>query len=285
MILVAEVGCNHMGNMGIARRMVEVAAECGADVVKFQKRTVRDLLTPEQYEAPHPNPDNSFGATYGEHREALEFTLEQHGELREACRECGVGYGCSVWDTKSAEQIAGLRPDLFKIPSACNTDVPMLEWVFHNYPSSIDISLGMTTPDEESDLTRLAGLHNRLADITLYACTSGYPVPFNDIGLLDILRLKHQYRNRVRRVGFSGHHLGIAVDIAAMTLGASVIERHFTLDRTWKGTDHAASLEPNGLQRLARDLVNVQSALQGKAGVLPVEYEQRIKLKRIIHGG
>lgn len=284
MLLVAEVGCNHMGDMHVAKRMIEAAAACGANVVKFQKRSVRDILTPEQYEAPHPNPDNSFGSTYGEHREALEFSIEQHTELRKTCRAHGVGYGCSVWDIKSAKQIAELRPFLFKVPSACNTDMPMLQWSFKNYYSHIDISLGMTTPDEESDIIRLANRHHRLGDIALYSCTSAYPAPFNEIGLLDILRLKHQYRNRVRCVGFSGHHLGIAVDIAAMTLGASVIERHFTLDRTWKGTDHAASLEPDGFRRLARDLANVKKALKNKSALSAAELEQRMKLKRVIRG-
>jgi N-acetylneuraminate synthase len=122
--------------------------------------------------------------------------------------------------------------------------------------------------------------HGRAKDLILYSCTSGYPVPFEDISLLEISRLKETFGGRVRAVGFSGHHLGIAADVAAMTLGAEWIERHFTLDRTWKGTDHAASLEPDGLRRLCRDIKNVYKALQYKSEeVLPIEQVQRDKLK------
>ena len=124
--------------------------------------------------------------------------------------------------------------------------------------------------------------NNRAKDVVLYNCTSGYPVPFEDVALLEINYLKEKYENRVKEIGFSGHHLGIAVDIAAYTLGATTIERHYTLDRTWKGTDHAASLEPDGLRRLVRDLRAVEKALQyKKQDILPIEQVQRDKLKNV----
>ena len=118
-------------------------------------------------------------------------------------------------------------------------------------------------------------------NLVLFSCTSGYPVAFEEICLLEITRLKEKFGTKVKQIGFSGHHLGIAADIAAQALGAEVFERHFTLDRTWKGTDHAASLEPDGMRRLARDLKNVALALSHKSQeILPVEAVQREKLKR-----
>ncbi|MCM8711378.1 N-acetylneuraminate synthase family protein [Clostridium sp. SYSU_GA19001] len=279
--LIAEVGCNHKGEMEIAKELIKIAAIfCKADIVKFQKRNNKELLTPEQYNAPHPNPVNSYGKTYGEHREYLEFTLEQHRQLKEWCEEFGVVYSTSVWDLTSAKEITSLKPELIKIPSACNNHYEMLDWLCINYEGEIHISLGMTTHEEEDKLIRLFEEKGRNKDLVLYSCTSGYPVPFEDLCLLEIKRLKESYGHRVKEIGFSGHHLGIAVDIAAYTLGATTIERHYTLDRTWKGTDHAASLEPDGVRRLKRDLEATYKALAyKKEELLDIEKIQREKLK------
>ncbi len=279
--VIAEIGCNHKGEMEIAHEMIKMAAiYCKADIVKFQKRCNRELLTPEQYAAPHPNPANSYGKTYGEHREYLEFTVEQHAKLKAWCDELGITYSTSVWDLTSAKEIASLHPELIKIPSACNNHYEMLEWLCENYDGEIHVSLGMTTHEEEEKLIRLFEEKGRNKDLVLYVCTSGYPVPFEDICLLEINRVRDAYADRVKEIGFSGHHLGIAVDIAAYTLGASVVERHYTLDRTWKGTDHAASLEPEGIRKLKRDLMATYKALHYKQEeVLPIEQVQRDKLK------
>jgi N-acetylneuraminate synthase len=138
----------------------------------------------------------------------------------------------------------------------------------------------MTTHEEEENIVKLFEANGRNKDLVLFNCTSGYPVPFEDICLLEITRMKKAYGDRVKKIGFSGHHLGIAADVAAMTLGADVFERHYTLDRTWKGTDHAASLEPDGVRRLVRDLNNVHKALTYKQQeILPIEQVQRDKLK------
>jgi N-acetylneuraminate synthase len=138
----------------------------------------------------------------------------------------------------------------------------------------------MTTIAEIEAIVKSYEERGRAQDVVLYACTSGYPVPFEDLCLLEIRRLKERFGDRVKEIGFSGHHLGIAADIAAMTLGATTIERHFTLDRTWKGTDHAASLEPDGMRRLKRDLEHVSKALTYKAkDILDIEAVQRAKLK------
>ena len=279
--IIAEIGCNHKGEMEIAKELIKVAKIfCNVDAVKFQKRNNKELLTQEQYNKPHPNPVNSYGNTYGEHREYLEFDINQHKELKAYCEEIGITYSTSVWDLTSAKEIASLHPEFIKIPSACNNNEVMLEWLCLNYEGEIHISTGMTTKDEIESLVNLFLKHNRNKDLVLYNCTSGYPVPFEDVCLLDINLLLDKYRHNVKYIGFSGHHLGIAVDVAAYTLGANIIERHYTIDRTWKGTDHAASLEPMGLRKLSRDLNAVHKALRfKKQDILPIEQVQRDKLK------
>ena len=283
--VIAEAGCNHMGRMEIAKDLIETAAHfCKADAIKFQKRCPKELLTEEQYNAPHPNPANSYGATYGEHREFLEFDIDQHKQLKKWCEEAGIIYSTSVWDMTSAKEITSIHPQFIKIPSACNTHYEMLQWLCDNYEGEIQLSFGMTTREEEEKIVQLFEKKGRADSLILYNCTSGYPVPFKDICLLELCRLKEQFGNRVKAIGFSGHHLGIAVDIAAYTLGAEYIERHYTLDRTWKGTDHAASLEPDGVRKLVRNLNAVYESLTYKPEeILPIEKIQREKLKYRVH--
>ena len=281
-IIIAEIGCNHKGDMNIAHEMIKVAAHfCKVDAVKFQKRTNKELLSAEEFNAPHPNPANSYGDTYGKHREFLEFDLEQNKQLKKWCEEEGLIYSTSTWDLTAAKEITSLNPKFIKIPSACNLDFDMLEYLSDNYKGEIQLSFGMTTHEEEEKIISFFEKKKRNKDLIIYSCTSGYPVPFEDINLLEIKRIKNNYEDRVKAIGFSGHHLGIAADIAALTLGALYFERHYTLDRTWKGTDHAASLEPDGLRKLARDLKNVNKALRYKSEeILDIEKVQRKKLKR-----
>ena len=282
MKVIAEIGCNHKGDMNIAKEMIMTAARyCKADIVKFQKRNNKELLTTEEYNAPHPNPENSYGKTYGEHREFLEFSYEQHCQLQQCCREFGVEYSTSVWDITSAMEICRLKPSLLKVPSACNLNKKLLQYLCKNFNGEIHLYLGMTSKSEEEEIVAFFESQRRSQDLVLYACTSGYPVPFEDICLLEITRLRKAYGERVKAIGFSGHHLGIAVDAAATALGAEYIERHFTLDRTWKGTDHAASLEPDGLRKLIRDCRAVSAALTFKQrDLLDIEKIQRNKLKK-----
>lgn len=281
-----------MGKMDVAKELIQVAAKvCGADIAKFQKRNNRELLTPEEYAAPHPVPANAYGPTYGAHREFLEFSIDQHKELQQECAAMGIEYSTSVWDLTSAKEVAGLKPRMIKLPSATNQHYELQEYLCKHFDGEIHVSTGMTTRAETERLVAFYEKHGRSKDLVLYACTSGYPVAFKDICLLEINRLQDLYGDRVKAVGFSGHHLGIAADVAALAVGVAgqrrygrgsfeYIERHFTLDRTWKGTDHAASLEPDGLRRLCRDVANVSKALTYKeAGMLDVELVQRDKLK------
>ena len=289
--VIAEIGCNHKGDMDIAKELVEVAAKfCNADIVKFQKRTNRELFTNEEFNRPHPVPENAYGESYGLHREYLEFDQQQHQELVSFCASLGIEYSTSVWDLTAGQEMAKLNPPMLKIPSATNQHFELQGWLCQNYSGEIHVSTGMSTHDEIDQIVDFYKGHDRVQDLVLYACTSGYPVPMEEVCLLEIKRLMQRYGNDVRGIGFSGHHLGIAADVAALAVGRMCeldgsgafthIERHFTLDRTWKGTDHAASLEPDGLRKLCRDIHSIDLALDEKnQEIMPIEEAQRDKLK------
>jgi len=279
--IIAEIGCNHMGEFAIAKELIDLAKQSGAKYVKFQKRNNKELLTAEQYNAPHPVLCNSYGKTYGEHREYLEFNVEQHKKLKDYCDDIGMIYSTSVWDVTSAKEMLSFEPEFLKVPSACNNNFEMLKVLRDEYKGQVQLSIGMTTKDEVEEIVNFFEETNQAKTrLLIYSCTSGYPVPAKDVALLEINCLYENYENRVNEIGFSGHHNGIALDIAAYTLGARWIERHFTKDRTWKGTDHSASLEPKDLSKLVRDLNATYEALHyKKEEVLPIEQVQRDKLK------
>ncbi len=279
--IVAEIGCNHKGDIGIAKDLIKIASDyCSVDAVKFQKRCNKELLTEEEYNRPHPVPENSYGRTYGEHREFLEFDLDQHIYLKDFCEKNNIIYSTSVWDLTSAKEIASINPEFIKIPSATNLNFEIHDFLCSDYDGQIQISTGMTTKAEVEKIISFYSDRKRAKDLLIYACTSGYPVDFEDVCLLELKNLQEQYENVISGIGFSGHHLGISVDVAAITLGAVWVERHFTKDRTWKGTDHAASLEPDGMRKLSRDISHVHKALTYKSKeILDVEQVQRDKLK------
>mmetsp|Transcript_13839 Transcript_13839/g.18488 ORF Transcript_13839/g.18488 Transcript_13839/m.18488 type:complete len:275 (+) Transcript_13839:181-1005(+) len=270
-----------MGNLEIAKELMKLAKDAGAQYAKFQKRCAKELLTPEQYSAPHPVPHNAYGATYGEHREFLEFSKEQHMALHAYGKEIGIEWATSVWDVTSAREMIEIPCEFLKVPSACNNHFDMLKVLRDEFNGDVHVSTGMTTKKEIEDVVQFFEATNQAKSrLIIYNCTSGYPVPFKDVCMLELVRLQEQYGNRIKEFAFSGHHLGIAIDIAAYTLGASWIERHFTKDRTWKGTDHAASLEPAGLGKMCRDLVATHQALSlKKTDILEIEDAQRNKLK------
>ncbi|MDO7137100.1 N-acetylneuraminate synthase family protein [Algibacter lectus] len=279
--VIAEIGCNHKGEFDIAIELLNLAKDCGADVAKFQKRNNKELLTEDQYNAPHPNASNSYGHTYGAHREFLEFSVEEHKGLKDHCDKIGLEYSTSVWDVTSAKEMITFKPSLLKVPSACNNNFEMLKVLRDEFEGDVHLSFGMTNQKEEKEIVEFFEETNQAKSrLVIYSCTSGYPVPFKDVCLLEISRLNEEYGTRVKFIGFSGHHLGIAIDNAAYALGATWIERHFTKDRTWKGTDHAASLEPAGMNKLCRDLQATYEALNYKnSEILDIEQVQRDKLK------
>ena len=178
-VVIAEIGCNHKGDMEIAHRMIKLLGcfktlnpESAIDIVKFQKRTNKELLTPEEYNAPHPHPENSYGATYGEHREFLEFNQDQHRQLKQWCEEEGLIYSTSTWDLTAAKEIVALNPELIKVPSASNLDFEMLGYLRDNYKGEVHLSFGMTTKEEEKKIVDFFKEKDRAKDLVIYACTS-----------------------------------------------------------------------------------------------------------------
>ena len=279
-IVVAEIGCNHLGQIDVAYDLIKLAKESGADFAKFQKRNNKELLSQAEYNSPHPNPINSYGSTYGEHRENLEFDIDLHFKLKDYCEKIGIGYSVSVWDIISAKEVVELNPKYIKIPSAMNNHAKLLNFLADNYDGQIHISTGMTYMEELENLKNIFRQKDKLDKLVLYTCTSGYPIEAEEVCLKEIFKLKEIFQDSINDYAFSGHHKGVAIDVAAYTLGATWIERHFTKDRTWKGTDHAASLEPHGLYKLVRDLNNTYKALNYKSDeILSIEIPQRKKLK------
>lgn len=281
-IFVAELCCNHMGSVEIAKIMIDLAKEAGADIVKFQKRDIKTwtLRKPEIYNAPHINLENSFGATYKQHREILEFTFAQHKELKKYCDKSNIEYSASVWDVKSAKQICSLKPRIIKVASPCNCNYQMLKWLCNNYNGEIHLSLGMTSKKETENIVEFFIKNKREKDLYLYICTSGYPVKYEDMCILEIKNLIEKYGKVIKGIGFSGHHIGTIVDISAYTLGANIIERHFTIDKNLKGTDQKVALTKEEFQKLISDIEIIRKTLTyKKKDILDVEINNKEKLK------
>lgn len=277
--LVLEIGCNHGGNFDRAIQMIEEAHAAGADYAKFQKRCVKELLTPVEYDAPHPVPENSFGPSYGKHREALEFTLDQHKKLKSHCEAIGIGYACSVWDTISAREIASLVPDYIKIPSATNLDFRLYEELRESRVP-LHISLGMTSKEEVHKIKNELLKNSLLSSTVFYHCIAAYPIPEEETCLGELTLIQNIFPGHV--LGMSGHHLGKTADLLALALGARWIERHFTLDKKSKGTDHVLSLTPQEARELRKELTRAASMLATKKEeLLEAEKPYREKLKKI----
>lgn len=281
-IVIAEIGCNHQGSIEKAITLIQSAKKSGANYAKFQKRDNK-LILGKHFNDAHPNPTNSFGDSYGLHREFLEFDIDKHKILYDTCLQNEIGYTTSVWDVNSAKEFIkwDRSIDYLKIPSACNEDKDLLSILANEFSGDIHISTGMTDFQNIEKIVDFFDKKNRSQSVVIYSCTSSYPCKFENIHLLQIIKLKKEFSNIVKDIGFSGHHLGIAVDIAAFTLGANYIERHFTTDRTLKGTDHAASLEPSGLSKLTRDLGVVKLSMSEKKILPEEEMAQKNKLKNI----
>jgi N-acetylneuraminate synthase len=264
-----------------AKQLIKLAKICDADYVKFQKRNP-DESTPEHIKnKPHPNTAYAYGSTYLEHRKNLELTLDQHRELRDYCQDLGIGYSSSVWDLTSAHEIISLQPDFIKVGSPSNNNHELISCLYDEYSGDVHISLGMSSREEIDELVMGVILPKLMAPerTVLYHCTSEYPCPFDRLYILDISYLMEKYQSYGFEIGFSNHGYGLAADIAAWVLGARWIERHFIDDRTIQHSDASASLEPDGLRRLCRDLNHAWSAMAMKPGITPGELEQRKKLR------
>jgi sialic acid synthase len=264
--LIAEIGHNHQGSLDQAKAMVTMAKDCGADAVKVQKRSNRTLYTREFFEQPYDN-EFSFGKTYGEHREALELDRDAYVELQRYARELGITFFATPFDVESADFLAELDMPAYKLASADLLNTPLLRHVAGFGKPMLLSSGGATMDDVDRAVEAVRPLNEQLC---ILQCTAAYPCETEDLNLQVITTLRERYPDYV--IGLSDHQNGISMALVAYMLGARVIEKHFTLNHAWKGTDHAFSLMPEGLRKLVRDLRRVPVALgDGVKRPLPVE--------------
>lgn len=257
--IIAEAGINHQGDVKIAKRLIEKAYECGADAVKFQKRKVSRILTQEGLEMPYDN-RNSFGKTYGEHKRALELSEADYRELKTFADKIGVLFCASGWDEESIDFLDNLGVEFFKMASADLTNIPLLEHTAKKGKPMI-ISTGMAGMADVELAVKILQKHT--VKFAILQCTSTYPSQFGEINLRVLDAFREKFPQAV--LGYSGHELGIAIPIGAVAMGARIVERHFTLDRTMKGGDHSASLEPGGFSKMVRDIRHLEEALGNPA--------------------
>jgi N-acetylneuraminate synthase/sialic acid synthase len=253
--VIAEIGHNHQGSLEKCKELFRAAREAGAHAVKLQKRENRSLYTREMYDRPYDN-ENSFGATYGAHREALEFGLKEYVELQRYAREIGVCFFATAFDIPSADFLAGLDMPAYKIASGDLRNIPLLQHVARFGKPMIVSTGGATMADVERAYEAIIPINKQLC---ILQCTAGYPAAFEELDLAVITTYRDRFPEVV--IGLSSHDNGIAMAPAAYVLGARVVEKHFTLNRAAKGTDHPFSLEPVGLRKLVRDLQRVRAAL------------------------
>ncbi len=252
--VIAEIGINHQGEVEIAKKLINEAASAGADGVKFQKRSIKRILTQEGLEMPYEN-RNSFGKTYGEHKRALELSEQDYHTLFAHAKEQNVDFIASGWDEESIDFLDELGVPFFKMASADLTNLPLL---VHTAGKGKPMILSTGMADMEMVQTAFDAVSPLNSEIAILQCTSTYPSAFEEINLEVINTFRQAFPASV--IGYSGHELGIAITEAAVALGAKIVERHFTLDRTMKGGDHAASLEPGGFGKMVRDIRHIEAA-------------------------
>lgn len=251
--IVAEVGCNHLGHLSVFRRLIDAAAEAGCTYVKGQKRDP-GCLRGAHMDQPHPNAANAFGPTYRAHREALELDEGAHIMLRDYAADRGIGYALSAWDIPSADLCAELGLDFIKVPSACLTDLALLQHL-GDIGRPVVLSTGMSTMEQIREA--LDAVHPAPI-VALLACTSTYPTSPDEVNLSTIATLREHFGGPV---GVSGHWEGVHIDSMAVGLGATFLERHITLSQRLPGTDHSASLEPGQLRKLVRNVRECERAM------------------------
>lgn len=269
--VVAEIGINHNGDLDLAKRLISVAVAAGCDAVKFQKRTVDVIYSREELAKPRESP---FGTTNGDLKRALEFDLEDYRDLDAYCKAVNIAWFASCWDEQSVDFINQFDTPCFKIASASLTDDDLLR---HTRATGRPLiaSTGMSTLEEIDHALDVLGNNDV---ILLHAC-SAYPAYYEELNLRAIPAMRARYGIPV---GYSGHETGIPSSVAAVVLGACCIERHITLDRAMWGSDHAASLEPNGISRLVRDIRLIEQSLgDGVKRVFEREYPVIKKLRRV----
>jgi sialic acid synthase len=273
--VIAEVGSNHGGSLEAAHELFTEAKAAGAHAVKLQKRDNRSLYTREGYNKPYEN-ENSYGSTYGEHREFLEFGKAEYEDLIAHAKEIGVTFFSTAFDIPSADFLAELDMPLYKIASADLINTPLLKHVAKAGKPMILSTGGATLDDVKRAYSTVAEINPQVA---LLQCTAGYPAAWEELDLRVISAYRDLFPGSV--VGLSSHDNGIAMAVAAYVLGGRIVEKHFTLNRALKGTDHRFSLEPQGLRKLVRDLKRTRVALgDGNKSMYPSETDPIIKMAK-----
>ena len=273
--VIAEIGHNHQGSVDKAKEMFDVAKRCGADAVKLQKRHNRSLFTKDYYFRPYDN-DNSFGDTYGEHREALEFGRGEYTELKAHAEQIGITFFATAFDKPSCEFLADLDMPAYKIASADIKNTPLLKTVAETGKPVILSTGGAHLDDVLRAYSTVVELNPNVA---VLQCTAAYPADFEDLDLRVIETFREVFPDKV--IGLSSHDNGISMAVAAYVLGARIIEKHFTLNRAMRGSDHAFSLEPQGLEKMVRDLQRTRVALgDGTKSVRTIESQPVIKMAK-----
>jgi len=253
--VIAEIGHNHQGELAKARELFEAAKMAGVDAVKLQKRDNRSLFTRAFYDKPYEN-ENSYGKTYGEHREFLEFGKAEYQELQTLARELELDFFATAFDQPSADFLQELDIPLYKIASADLNNTPLLKHVAGFGKPMIISTGGAHLDDVRRAYDAIMPINPQLC---ILQCTATYPTQPEDMHLNVITTLREEFPDCV--IGLSDHYNGIAMAVVAYMLGARVIEKHFTLNHAWKGTDHALSLEPIGMHKMVRDLHRTRVAL------------------------
>lgn len=269
--VLAEIGINHNGDVNVAKKLIDVAVFAGCEAVKFQKRTVDVVYTPAELAKPRESP---FGETNGDLKRGLEFGLPEYEEIDAYCRSKGIAWTASCWDEGSVDFIDQFDPPFYKIASASLTDDALLRHT-RAKGKPIVLSTGMSTIEQVDHAVEVLGK----TDLVLLHTCSTYPAQYPELNLRVIPTLRERYGIPI---GYSGHETGIASSVAAAVLGACIVERHVTLDRSLWGSDHAASLEPNGIIRVIRDIRLVEQSLgDGAKTVVPSEVPIMQKLRRV----
>lgn len=273
--IIAEVGHNHQGSLEKAKEMLRVAKLCGVNAAKLQKRDNKSLYTTALYNSPYDH-ENSYGSTYGAHREALEFGRPEYEELIKYAADTGITLFATAFDFASADFLAELDMPAFKIASGDLLNTPLLKYIAKFGKPMILSTGGGTMEDIQRAYFAIMGINQQLC---ILQCTANYPVEPEDMNLRVITNLRQRFPDIV--IGLSDHQNGIAMAPVAYSLGARVIEKHFTLNRAWRGTDHAFSLEPEGLRKMVRDLRRVKLALgDGVKKPLPGEAKPLFKMAK-----
>jgi N-acetylneuraminate synthase len=269
--IVAEIGINHNGDLATAKQLIDVAVEAGCDAVKFQKRTVEVVYSVEELARPRENP---FGPTNGDLKRGLEFGKAEYTEIDRYCREKGILWYASCWDEGAVDFLEQFNPPCYKIASASLTDDNLLRH-HRQYKRPIVLSTGMSTLEQIDHAVEVLGRE----DLVILHTTSTYPSAIEDLNLRVIPSLAEQFGVPV---GYSGHEVGLPPSVAAVAMGACMVERHITLDRAMWGSDQAASVEPQGVRRLVRDIRAVELAMgDGVKRVIPAEVPIMQKLRRV----